>query len=176
MSEFGAEKGLWQGPRKHYRWLVLENSELPDSLGGRGLIGNMGGRLQCETFFWLVGSDVTVWCSGNHWVGALVSVEELKDIVICIPWGRTRIPAYHCSVAFLLLPCFCVCAQPLNSVWLFVTPWTVAHQPPPSVGFSRQEYWSGFPFPTQGDLPDPRIECKNSISCISCIAKQILHH
>ena len=106
----------------------------------------MGGGLQCESFFWLVGSDVTGWCSGNHWIGALVSVEELKDIVICIPWGRTRILAYHCIVAFLLFPCFCVCAQSLNSVWLFVTPWTVAHQPPPSMGFSRQEYWSGFPF------------------------------
>ena len=103
----------------------------------------MGGGLQCESFFWLVGSDVTGWCSGNHWIGALVSVEELKDIVICIPWGRTRILAYHCIVAFLLFPCFCVCAQSLNSVWLFVTPWTVAHQPPPSMGFSRQEYWSG---------------------------------
>ena len=36
--------------------------------------------------------------------------------------------------------------------------WTVAHQPPPSMGFSRQEYWSGVPFPSPGDLPDPGIE------------------
>ena len=36
--------------------------------------------------------------------------------------------------------------------------WTVAHQPPPSMGFSRQEYWSGLPFPSPGDLPDPGIE------------------
>ena len=43
----------------------------------------------------------------------------------------------------------------------FGTPWTVAHQAPPSVGFSRQEYWSGLPFPSPGDLPDPGIgpEC-----------------
>ena len=34
-------------------------------------------------------------------------------------------------------------------------PWTVAHQAPPSMGFSRQEYWSGLPFPSPGDLPDP---------------------
>ena len=39
----------------------------------------------------------------------------------------------------------------------FVTPWTVAHQAPPSMGFSRQEYWSGFPFPSPGDLPKPGI-------------------
>ena len=46
----------------------------------------------------------------------------------------------------------------LSRVWLFVTPWTVAYQVPPSVGFSRQEYWSGLPFPSRGDLPDPGIE------------------
>ena len=44
------------------------------------------------------------------------------------------------------------------SVWLFVTPWTIAHQAPLSMGFSRQEYWSGLPFPSPGDLPDPGIE------------------
>ena len=43
-------------------------------------------------------------------------------------------------------------------VQLFVTPWTVAHQVPPSMEFSRQEYWSGLPFPSPGDLPDPGIE------------------
>ena len=37
-------------------------------------------------------------------------------------------------------------------------PWTVAYQAPPSVGFSRQEYWCGLPFPSPEDLPDPRIE------------------
>ena len=40
---------------------------------------------------------------------------------------------------------------------LFATPWTVAPQAP-SMGFSREEYWSGLPFPSPGDLPDPRIE------------------
>ena len=47
------------------------------------------------------------------------------------------------------------CAGTLSHVRLFVTPWTVA---PLSVGFSRQEYWSGLPFPSPGDLPDPGIE------------------
>ena len=41
---------------------------------------------------------------------------------------------------------------------LFETPWTVAHQVPPFLGFSRQEYWSGLPFPSPGDLPDPGIK------------------
>ena len=46
----------------------------------------------------------------------------------------------------------------LSRVQLFATPWTVAHQAPPSMGFSRQEYWSGLPFPSPGDLPNPGIE------------------
>ena len=46
----------------------------------------------------------------------------------------------------------------LSRVRLFVTPWTAASQAPPSMGFSRQEYWSGLPFPSPGDLPDSGIE------------------
>ena len=48
--------------------------------------------------------------------------------------------------------CVCVCTQ-----LLFATPWTVACQAPPSMDLSRQESWSGLPFPTPGDLPDPGI-------------------
>ena len=44
-----------------------------------------------------------------------------------------------------------------------VTPWTVAYQAAPSIGFSRQEYWSGLPFPSPGDLPDPGIEPGSSV-------------
>ena len=54
-----------------------------------------------------------------------------------------RIKGARCSVA---------------SVRLFGTPWTVAHQAPLSMGFPRQEYWSGLPFPSPRDLPDPGIE------------------
>ena len=46
----------------------------------------------------------------------------------------------------------------LSPVRLFATLWTVTYQAPPSMGFSRQEYWSGLPFPSPGDLPDPGIE------------------
>ena len=46
----------------------------------------------------------------------------------------------------------------LSHFQLFATPWTVAYQARPSMGFSRQEYWSGLPFPSPGDLPDPGIE------------------
>ena len=46
----------------------------------------------------------------------------------------------------------------LSRVRLFATPWTVAYQAPWSMGFSRQEYWSGLPFPSPGDLPNPGIK------------------
>ena len=53
--------------------------------------------------------------------------------------------------------CVCVC-ESLSRVQPFATPWAVAHQAPLSMGFSRQGYWSGLPFPPPGDLPEPEIE------------------
>ena len=50
-----------------------------------------------------------------------------------------------------------MCAQSLHYVLLLATPWTAACQVPLSVGFPRQEYWSGLPFATPGDLPYPEI-------------------
>ena len=55
------------------------------------------------------------------------------------------------SFIFMCMLSHC-CAQ------LFVAPWTIACQAPLSMGFSRQEYWGGLPFPTPGDLPDSGIE------------------
>ena len=50
-----------------------------------------------------------------------------------------------------------VVVKSLSRVQIFVTPWTVAHQFPLFMGFPRQEYWSGLPFPSPGDLPNPGI-------------------
>ena len=47
----------------------------------------------------------------------------------------------------------------LSSVQIFATPWTVTRQDPLCMGFYRREYWSGLPFPSPGDLPNPGIEC-----------------
>ena len=52
----------------------------------------------------------------------------------------------------------CVCAQLLSCVLLFAVPWTVACQATLSLGFSRQEYWSRWSFPSPGDLPDPEMK------------------
>ena len=51
-----------------------------------------------------------------------------------------------------------------SHVQLFVTLWTVGHQAPLSMGFSRQEYWSGLPCPLPGDLPNPEIELTSLMS------------
>ena len=51
-----------------------------------------------------------------------------------------------------------------SHVRLFASLWTVISQAPPSTGFSRQEYWSGLPFPTPRDLPDPGIEPTSLVS------------
>ena len=56
-----------------------------------------------------------------------------------------------------LSPCMCVPGC-FSHVWLSADPWTIAHQAPLSVGFSRQEYWSGWPCLPPGDLPNPGTE------------------
>ena len=56
---------------------------------------------------------------------------------------------------------------------LFATPWTVAYQAPPSMGFSRQEYWSGLPFPSPGDLPNPGIEPRSPASQTDALASEL---
>ena len=68
----------------------------------------------------------------------------------------------------------CVCAQSLSSVWLFAALWTVAHQVPLSMGFFRQEYWSGLPFSFSRDSSWPKDW--TCISCVSCIGRWILYH
>ena len=52
---------------------------------------------------------------------------------------------------------FCCCLV-AKLYWTLVTPWTVTYQAPLSMGFPRQEYWSGLPFPSRGDLPNPEME------------------
>ena len=54
----------------------------------------------------------------------------------------------------------------VTPVQLFVTPWTMVHQIPLSMGFPRQEYWSGLSFPSPGDLPNPWIEPMSSVDSL----------
>ena len=71
---------------------------------------------------------------------------------------RARIQvSCHCTTL-----CVCVCV--ISHSQLFATPWTVAHQVPLSTGLPLQKYWSGLPFPSPGDIPDPEIEPKSLAS------------
>ena len=72
------------------------------------------------------------------------------EVLICslnVQWKLTHCIASNQSESEVAQSCLTLC-----------DPWTVAHQAPPSMGFSRQEYWSWLPFPSPGDLPDPGIE------------------
>ena len=77
---------------------------------------------------------------------------KLSALVIFLSKSTYQLFSFHKTTIFLFLFFSLSCAR------LFATPWTVAYQAPQSMGFSRQEYWSGVPFPSPGDLPDPEIE------------------
>ena len=71
-------------------------------------------------------------------------------------------------VCHFLLQCMKVKSESeVAQSYLLVTPWTTAHQAPPSMGFSRQEYWSGVPLPSPGDLPYPGIKSKSALQADS---------
>ena len=61
------------------------------------------------------------------------------------------------SLGFILLSFVCMLRSP-QSCPIFVTLWAIAHQVPLSMGFSRQEHWSGLPFPSPGDHPNPEVK------------------
>ena len=82
--------------------------------------------------------------------------------ILCLTLVRSspshkRSESLRSSVHACVLSCF-------SCVWLFVTPWAVTRRVPLSMGFSRQEYWSGLPCPPPGDLPYPGIEPVSLIS------------
>ena len=81
---------------------------------------------------------------------------------------------YLLILLIFIYTCVCAHAQSLSRGWLFVTPWTTAHQASLSMGFSRQEYWSGLPFLPSEDLPNPGNQTLISKWLLHC--RQILYH
>ena len=99
-------------------------------------------------------SMVTICLLKNCLLYGLCS--RVTPAFISDPWKQG--PGYQqswWSSTFPLWPSVC---HLLSHVWFFATPWTVVHQAPLSTEFSRQGYWSGLPFPTPGELPDPEIK------------------
>ena len=88
-----------------------------------------------------------------------VYILKVKKKKTCLSLdGKTTVDIYFLFKTLYLIFQVKVKVKSLSRVRLFATLWTVAYQAPPSMGFSRQECWSGLPFPSPGDLPDPGIE------------------
>ena len=107
-----------------------------------------------------------VYCNGLY-LFLLCCVFIHHFIKFCVSFVCIYACTYKCNILLYIIKFNYVkwkCSS-LSHVWLLVIPWTVAHQVPLSMEFSRQEHWSGLPFPSPGDLPNPGIE--NLISCIS---------
>ena len=75
----------------------------------------------------------------------------------------------------ITLCCMFYVRSSLSHIQLFATPWTVAHQAPLSMGFLRQEYWSGLPVLSPGDFPDPGIETGSPTSQADSLPSEPLH-
>ena len=100
----------------------------------------------------------------SHLISALVGF--LVKLTI---FTDGKLTSYHLLTIFtsshaLLVSYLCAVLSHSSRVRLFATPWTVPRQAPLSMGFPRQEYWSGLPFPSPGDLPNPGIEPRSPAS------------
>ena len=91
---------------------------------------------------------------GKAWgVGRVPSGIGYKSVCTVTMVGKI----YRCFLVYFFVDMYCACVCVLSGVQVSVTPWAVAHQATLSMGFHRQEYWSGLPFPAPGDLHDPEI-------------------
>ena len=120
-------------------------------LNNRDLLSHGSGGWKFEIkkfgFFW-----------GFSWLAALsVHISDVSPYIL--------ISSSYKDLTHWFRVCVCVCV--LSSVWLFATPWTVALQAPLSMGFSRQEHWSGLPFPSPGESSWFRDQTR-----VSCFASR----
>ena len=93
------------------------------------------------------GEEVVASSRGQDWEGP----RRLFQIHAARASGRIRTQTLS-HILWRVCVCVCVCVQSLSCVWLFVIPRSVAYQAPLSMGFPRQEHWSGLSFPSPGDL------------------------
>ena len=149
--------------KKGHKWTYLQNRNRPTDIKSKLVVAGAWegwpGPLELEyTHTAVCAGDGQLWRAG--WCRQLCSV-PCDNL-----WWRRMYTKNICEYM-----CVCVCtfniiiiflwACVLNCfscVQLFATPWTVACQAPLSMGFSRQKYWRGLPYPSPGDLPNPGIE------------------
>ena len=101
-------------------------------------------------------------------ISLIVSDLFMCLLVICLSSLENRLFSSfpHFLIEFFIyilncMSCLYEWVKLLSCVRLFATPWDVAYQAPPSMAFSKQEYWSGLPFPSPGDLPNPGLESRS---------------
>ena len=95
----------------------------------------------------------------------LVTVQRNPPIkrYLCLPKILNQVVSYYHFQTPFIAACVCMLSH-FSRVQLFANLWTVVYQPPLSMGFSRQEYWSGLLFPNPGDLPDPGVKPTSPVS------------
>ena len=101
----------------------------------------------------VIGSDTTIWPKCTESKSNLEPLWERE----AFQWKQSRTETRCCCHRLQIESMICSCYL-VTKLCPIMTPWTGAQQAPLSIGFSRQEYWNGLPFPTPGDLPKPRIK------------------
>ena len=119
-------------------------------------------NIPCKEEVFLNGPEAWRWAQPHHWAilcSLPVAGRQLKAFhkLLSLKTPSLCVPKTMAGLAHVLTPTLHACCRSVVSD-PFMTPWTVACQAPLSMGFSRQEWWSGLPFPSPGDLPDPGIK------------------
>ena len=131
-------------------------------------------HLPCTGWWILIHSATREVQQAHHFSKWAFRHIHMTDNVLIECGGREALGAGMRGVCEWV--CVCVCVFSLSLLSDSVILWTVACQAPLSMGFSRQEYWSGLPFPSPGDLPDPRIELASPVSPVLQINFLLLSH
>ena len=122
---------------------------------------------------WIVEIPVFVFKKIKIWSGLFLLIEssgELSDFLSQTTFNRLKY--LLCIYTYIYIYIYThtqTVPSPLSHLRLLATPWMVAYEAPLSIGFSRQEYWRGLPWPPPGDLPDSGIEPES-------LSRQILYH
>ena len=142
-----------------YKWMILiDFTALPRMLSGKesacnagdvGLIRKTPRRQNCNPLQYSCLENPMD--RGAWWATVHVVTKSWA-------WRRNSTCTHNASLVTFCYPHSVSSVQSLSHVQLFVTPWTVTHQVPLSMGFPRQEYWSGLQFSSPGDLPEQKIK------------------
>jgi len=128
-----------------------------------------GEKVEVMTDFLFLDSKITAYCDCSHEITRhlLLGRKAMTNLDSVLKSRDITLPTNVCIVKAMVFPVVMYGCEKVKegkksevtqSCLTLCDPWTVACQAPPSMGFSRQEYWNGLPFPSPGDLPDPGIE------------------